>query len=85
MEHLARWAAEMTAGATPPPEKNGDGAKPPQDDGRGNIIALVFVVALAAGAYWLFHALERHGEIQACVASGRRDCIEFPHSDPSSP
>jgi hypothetical protein len=75
----------MTSGATPPPDKNGGRPKPRQDQGRGNIVALVFVVALTIGAYWLFHALERHAEIQACVASDRRDCIEFPNSGGSSP
>jgi hypothetical protein len=75
----------MTSGPPPRPDKNDARPKPRQDEGRGNIVALVFVVALAIGAYWLFHALERHGEIQACVASGRRDCIEFPNSGGSSP
>jgi len=74
----------MTSGA-PPPDENRGRPKPPQDEGRGNIVALVFVIALAIGAYWLVHAIERHSEIQACIASGRRDCIELPHSDPLPP
>jgi hypothetical protein len=78
-----RWTVEMTSGASPPPDEDGGRPNPRQDEGRGNIVALVFVVALAIGGYWLFRTLERHGEIQACLASGRRDCIEFPHSEPS--
>ncbi len=63
-------------------------AEPPEDDNRGfaNIVALVFVVALAIGAYWLFHELERHGEIQSCIAAGRRNCAgDLVHPDASEP
>ena len=59
-----------------PPE---EGPEPPDDDlpNRTNIVALVFVAALFAGAYWVFNLLERHREIENCIASGRRDCIEI--------
>jgi hypothetical protein len=74
--------------------------KPPPDERRGpppderpqaenrdfaNIVALVFVVALALGAYWLFKELERHNEILNCVASGRRNCDELLHPDAPAP
>jgi hypothetical protein len=53
--------------------------EPPDDDGpgRSNIAAIVVIVALFAGAYWVFNLLEHHREIQNCIASGRRDCIEI--------
>jgi len=56
-----------------------DAHEPPDDDGpgRSNIAALVVIVVLFAGAYWVFNLLERHREIQNCIASGRRDCIEI--------
>jgi hypothetical protein len=59
-----------------PPEK---GSEPPDDDGPGrpNIVALVFIVVLFAGAWWVFDLLQRHNQIQNCIASGRRDCIEI--------
>ena len=58
---------------------SGEGGEPPDEEERGrpNIIALVFIVALFAGAYWVFNLLERHREIENCIASGRRDCIEI--------
>jgi hypothetical protein len=58
-----------------PPED----AHEPQDDdgpGRSNIAAIVVIVVLFAGAYWVFNLLE-HREVQNCIASGRRDCMEI--------
>jgi hypothetical protein len=56
-----------------------EGDEPPDDDEprRPNVVALIFIAALFAGAYWVFNLLERHREIQNCIASGRRDCIEI--------
>jgi hypothetical protein len=56
-----------------------DANEPPDDHGpgRSNIAAIVVIVALFAGAYWVFNRLERHRETQNCIASGRRDCIEI--------
>ena len=56
--------------------------RPTTRPGRSNIAALVVIVVLFAGAYWVFNLLERHREIQNCIASGRRDCIEI--APPSS-
>ena len=61
---------------------------PPEDGNRdfANLVALAFVVALAIGAFWLFHELERHGEIQSCIASGRRNCTgDLVHPDAPEP
>jgi hypothetical protein len=63
-----------------PTEPPGD----PSDDSdrsRANLIALVFIVALFVGAYWLFTELQRHREIENCIASGRRDCIPLVPTD----
>jgi hypothetical protein len=59
-----------------PPE---DADEPDGDEGpgRSNIAAIVVIVVLFAGAYWVFNLLEHHREIQNCIASGRRDCIEI--------
>ena len=55
------------------------GEEPPDEDEprRPNLAALIAIVALFAGAYWVFNLLEQHREIQNCVASGRRDCVEI--------
>jgi hypothetical protein len=59
----------------------------PRDSGRrGSVIALLFVAALALGAYWLFHEMEHHGEIENCIASGRRNCTgDLLHPDAPAP
>lgn len=63
------------------PKTDAAGPDEPDDDdaprGRANIAALVFIVLLFAGAYWLFQLLEHHREVQNCIASGRRDCIDL--------
>ncbi len=51
----------------------------------GNIVALLFVAALALGGLWLFRTLEHHNEIQNCIASGRRNCVDLVHPDASEP
>ena len=44
--------------------------EPRQEENRdfANIVALVFVIALAVGAFWLFEEIQRHNEILNCVA-----------------
>ncbi len=46
----------------------------PEGNQRGAVIALLFVLVLALGGYWLFNALQHHNEIDNCIASGRRNC-----------
>jgi hypothetical protein len=43
---------------------------------RANLIAIIAVLLLAGGAYWLMTALDAHRKLMDCVASGRRDCLE---------
>jgi hypothetical protein len=64
-----------------------DAGEPPEEGGksRSNIAALVVIVLLFAGAYWVFNLLERQREIQNCVASGRRDCLEMAHPEVRTP
>jgi hypothetical protein len=64
-----------------------DAGEPPEEEGKGrsNIAALVFIVLLFAGAYWVFNLLERQRELQNCVASGRRDCLEISHPEIRTP
>jgi hypothetical protein len=69
------------------PPENPDPDEPPEEDNRSraNIVALVFVVLLFAGAFWLFKALQQSNDIQNCIASGRRDCIDIAHPDARTP
>jgi hypothetical protein len=61
----------------------------PSDDGEGrsraNLAALVFVIALFIGAFWLFRSIQSHREIENCIASGRRDCIQLTPGDGRAP
>ena len=80
----------MTHPDEPPPDEV---RKPPQPDEHpqgenrdfANLVALIFVVALALGAFWLFKKIERHNEILNCVASGRRNCDALVHPDAPAP
>lgn len=42
--------------------------------GRAKVIALVFVLALAAFSVWLVNWILADVKLQNCVLSGRRDC-----------
>ena len=80
----------MTHPSEPPPNKGREPAQPDepsQTENRdfANLAALVFVVALALGALWLFKEIERHNEILNCVASGRRNCDALVHPDAPAP
>ncbi len=79
----------MTHPNKPPPDeapRPPQPGEPAQEENRdfANIVALVFVVALAIGGYWLFKEIERHNEILNCVASGRRNCDELVNPDASA-
>ncbi len=55
----------MTSG---PPE-------PPQEGpSRGALIALVVIVALVAGGYWLSQHIRAANRVQDCVMAGRTNC-----------
>ncbi len=80
----------MTQPNEPPPDevqappRSGEPAEHENRD-FANIVALVFVVALALGAFWLFKEIERHNEILNCVASGRRNCDALLRPDAPAP
>lgn len=64
----------------PPPE-------PPEEDNsdRVTIVAVIFVVLLTLGAIWVFKSLQFHNDVENCIASGRRNCIDILHPDAPPP
>lgn len=44
---------------------------------RANVAALLFVALLFLGAYWVFEQLRHERDMQNCIDSGRRNCIEL--------
>ena len=74
----------------PPSERkdvNANPSNPPEEGNRSraNIVALVFIVALLAAAFWVFKLLQQSNDIQNCIASGRRDCIDLARPDGRKP
>jgi hypothetical protein len=54
-------------------------AKRPDDDDRrtrANVAAVVAVLLLVAGAYWLMRTLDERNRLLNCIASGRHNCVE---------
>ena len=52
--------------------------KTPDEDlaGRRQTLAAGLVVAvLLLGGWWLMSELQRHRDVDNCIASGRRDCV----------
>ena len=51
---------------------------PAPSSNRGNIVALVAIVVLAAALFWIASAIQKHNAVQNCIDSGRHDCIDIP-------
>ena len=66
--------------AAPPAE-----AQEEENQDGVNIVAVLFVIALALGGIWLFNKLIEHNEIENCIASGRHDCVKLDPSAVPSP
>ncbi len=62
-----------------------DTPEEPENRSRANLIALGFIVALFLGAWWVFNEMQRHREIENCIASGRRDCVPLAPTDNRTP
>ncbi len=48
-----------------------------------NLAATAFLLAVAVAMVWTIKLMEEHERLQACIDSGRRDCVpidEFPRS-----
>ncbi len=44
---------------------------------RGNVVALVVVVVIAAALFWVVSAIHKHNDVQDCLDSGRHDCVDL--------
>jgi hypothetical protein len=49
----------------------------PRSSGRGNIVAIIAVVVIAALGYWAFNYIDQQRKMQNCLDSGRRDCAHW--------
>ncbi len=45
---------------------------------RGNVVALIAIVIVAATLFWTVSAIQKHNALQNCIDSGRRDCVAIP-------
>ena len=52
------------------------GPTPPSN--RGNIVALIAIVILAAALFWTVSTIQKHNALQNCIDSGRHDCVTIP-------
>ena len=46
----------------------------PNASGRGNIVAIIAVVVIAALGYWAFNYIDQQRKLQNCLDSGRNNC-----------
>jgi hypothetical protein len=62
---------------TPPSDDSRQPDDPEQENtGSVNLAAILLIVALVIGGVWVFTKLGEHNQIENCIASGRRDCID---------
>jgi len=58
----------------PTPEKPPEAEHAAPSSNRGAVAALVVVLVLVVGGWFLTQALRKNSSIQDCVASGRTNC-----------
>ncbi len=46
--------------------------------GRGPLVALVVIVVLVVGGYWLAQHIRAANRVQDCVMAGRSNCAPVP-------
>jgi hypothetical protein len=59
---------------TDPQHDASDGGETEGASRRGALVAIVVIVAVLAGGWWLSRALHETGRIQDCVMAGRTNC-----------
>jgi hypothetical protein len=58
------------------PSSSGEDEEP-RASGRGNVVAIIAVVILAALGYWAFHYIDQQRKLQNCLDSGRHNCEQW--------
>jgi hypothetical protein len=58
-------------------QSSSGGEEEPHASGRGNLVAIIAVVILAALGYWAFHYIEHQRKLQNCLDSGRHNCEQW--------
>lgn len=43
-----------------------------------NLMAVIAIMLLAAGMFWIFQNLEQRRKLETCLATGRKDCFALP-------
>ena len=61
----------MTANDNDPPWRRAEGP-----GSRGNVAALLAVVAIGLVLFWAVSAIRTHDAVQNCIDSGRRGCVD---------
>ncbi len=41
---------------------------------RGNIAALIAIVVIVVGGFWLYHSLKHANDVEVCAERGLRNC-----------
>jgi hypothetical protein len=54
--------------------QSGGEEEEPHASGRGNIVAIIAVVVIAALGYWAFNYIDQQRKLQNCLDSGRHNC-----------
>ena len=44
---------------------------------RQTLAALIVVALLIVVGWWVMSEMQRHRDIETCLASGRRDCVQL--------
>ena len=60
----------MTSDTPEPPEQQGPA--------RGALIALLLIVVLVVGGFWLSRRIHGANQVQDCVMAGRTNCAPVP-------
>jgi hypothetical protein len=55
-------------------DEENEGEEPQRGSSRGPIVALVLVVVLVLGGWWLSQRLRSVSSLQDCVMTGRTNC-----------
>ena len=50
-----------------------------------NLVAVIAILLVGAGLYWVFDTLDQRRKLELCVGTGRRDCFALPAQKGGTP